>query len=183
MRRIFTLLPLVLVFLTSITSPIAADSVESPVFTPGSSRQPVYSATQSIGHELGTLVIPAIGLDETVRAGMSLSVIDQGVAQWVGTSAPGGSGNLVLAGHRTTHSAPFYNLDDLRVGDQIYVTDAAGFSVMYRVSETIVVQPTEIWITYDTGEPIITLFACHPKGSIAQRIVVRGELVAGRRIA
>ncbi|NNF65259.1 MAG: class E sortase [Acidimicrobiia bacterium] len=183
MRRSLTVFPLVLMFLVSVATPIAAESVESAAFVPGVSRQPVYAASQSIGTTVGALRIPAIGVDETIRAGMSLSVIDLGVAHWVGTSAPGGDGNMVLAGHRTTFTAPFYNLDDLRAGDQIYVTAADGFSVLYKVSETLVVDPTDIWITYDTGSPIITLFACHPKGSAAKRIVVRGDLVAGRRIA
>lgn len=183
MRRSLTLFSLVLTFLLSVASPIAADTVESAAFVPGPSRQPVYAASQSIGTTVGALRIPAIGVDETIRAGMSLSVIDLGVAHWVGTASPGGDGNMVLAGHRTTFTAPFYNLGDLRSGDQIFVTAADGFSVMYKVRETFVVDPTDIWITYDTGDPIVTLFACHPKGSLAKRIVVRGDLVAGRRIA
>ena len=47
----------------------------------------------------------------------------------------------------------------------------------------VIVGPDEVWITYDNGEALLTMFACHPKGSAAQRIVVRAELVAGRLIA
>ena len=152
-------------------------------WAPLASRQPSYDEDQSSGLVVTHLRIPSIGVDETVRAGMHLDVIDQGPAHWVGTALPGQQGNVVLAGHRTTHSAPFSALDRLVAGDLVFVTDAGGFDVIYRVTETFIVGPDEVWITYDNGEALLTMFACHPKGSAAQRIVVRAELVAGRLIA
>ena len=53
----------------------------------------------------------------------------------------------------------------------------------YRVSDTFIVAPEDIWISYDLGRPMVTMFACHPKGSARQRIVVQAELLAGRRVA
>ena len=122
-------------------------------------------------------------VDEAIRSGVSLNVIDQGVAHWVGTVGPGEDGNLVLAGHRTTHSKPFADLDRLGSGDLIYVTDGQGFAVIYRVTETTIVDPQDLWITYDRDRPMLTMFACHPKGSARYRIVVTADLVAGRRIS
>ena len=150
---------------------------------PNPARQPSFHRTQSSGHLVGTLQIPAIGVDETIRSGVSLSVIDRGVAQWAGTVSPGEDGNLVLAGHRSTHSRPFANLDRLGMGDLVYVTDGHGFPVMYRVAETTIVDPQDLWITYDRDRPMLTMFACHPKGSARYRIVVTADLVAGRRIS
>ncbi len=150
---------------------------------PGPARQPVFHRSQESGATVGTLRIPAIGLSETVRSGVSLSVIDRGVAQWAGTATAGGEGNVVLAGHRTTYSQPFRDLGELTPGDLVYLTDGRGFDVMYRVSEAFVVDPTDLWITYDRDRPTLTMFACHPKGSARFRIVVTADLVAGRRIA
>lgn len=155
----------------------AADAVPAP------GRQPTSSPSQQSGAVVSRIRIPSIGVDEIIRSGIALSVIDQGVAHWVGTSAPGGDGNVVLAGHRTTHTRPFSALDRLELGDLIYLEDSGGFEVMYRVSDTFIVQPEDIWITYDFGRPMVTLFACHPRGSARQRIVVQADLVAGRRIA
>jgi len=146
-------------------------------------RQPVFHRTQSLGVELGHLRIPAIGLDETIRSGVAMSVIDQGVAHWSGTATPGGSGNVVLAGHRTTKTRPFRNLDQLDHGDLVFMTDGDGFDVMYRVSDTYIVDPSDLWITYDGPTPSVTMFACHPAGSARFRIVVQADLVAGRKIA
>lgn len=158
------------------------DGVHGTEWRPAASRQPSYDPDQSLGHLLFTVRIPSIGVDEVVRAGMDLAVIDQGVAHWVGTAGPGQLGNMVLAGHRTTHTRPFYALDQLVPGDLVYVSTAAAVDVMYRVTETFIVAPDEVWITYDNGEALLTMFACHPKGSAAQRIVVRAALVANRLI-
>jgi len=158
-------------------------SAESDIL-PGSSRMPAFHRSQQSGAVIAQIRIPAIGLEDTIRAGVSLNVIDQGVAYWAGTALPGRQGNFVLAGHRTTYSAPFSDLDRLRPGNLIFVSDGDGVEIMYRVTETFIVEPSEIWITYDVGDSsIATLFACHPKGSARQRIVVRSELVGNGKVA
>ena len=159
---------------------------EEPVtdgWSPASRRQRADAPAQSAGFTQAQMRIPAIGLDEAVRAGVDLSVIDRGPAHWIGTALPGSSGNVVIAGHRTTHGAPFRNLHQLEPGHLVYVTDPRGFEVMYRVVETFVVTPDALWITWDNGEALLTMFACHPLGSAAKRIVVRAEMVANRLIA
>lgn len=140
-------------------------------------RAHVEAATQQLGITVGRIEIPAIGVDELIREGVHLSVIDRGVAHWAGTAEAGGFGNMVLAGHRTTKTAPFRNLDLLKIGDTITVTGFDGRSADYVVQETVVVTPVDIWIVEQTETPMLTLFACHPKRSARQRIVVRAELV------
>jgi sortase A len=170
-----------LVFSAFAALPAVAASSDDAI--PSSSRQPSFHRTQQSGVVISRIRIPAIDLDEIIRSGIDLSVIDRGVAQWAGTSAPGGSGNVVLAGHRTTHSRPFWGLDYLEIGDLVYIEDGSGFEVMYKVSDSFVVEPDELWISYDVGKPIVTMFACHPRGSARYRLVVQADLVAGRRIA
>ncbi|MEE8456781.1 MAG: class E sortase [Acidimicrobiia bacterium] len=150
---------------------------------PNAARQAVFHSSQASGVAIGSLRIPAIGLDETVRSGIALSVIDRGVAHWSGTARPGESGNVVLAGHRATKTKPFRDLDKLNLGDLVFMTNGRGFEVIYRVSDTYIVDPNDLWITYDGPTPSVTMFACHPKGSARYRIVVNADLVAGRRIA
>ncbi|GMQ94255.1 MAG: hypothetical protein BMS9Abin12_1741 [Acidimicrobiia bacterium] len=169
---------LVLVFAT----PVAAATRQDDLI-PNPARQAVFHRSQASGVTIGSLRIPAIGLNETIRSGVALSVIDKGVAQWSGTVRPGEDGNVVLAGHRTTKTRPFLNLDRLASGDLIFVADGVGFEVMYRVSDAFVVEPNDLWITYDSPNPTLTMFACHPKGSERYRIVITADLLAGRRIA
>lgn len=182
-RRLLLVATFVTVTVVQAALPAVASSRDSDEWSPASSRQPTYSPHQTLGHLVGMIRVPAIGLEEEIQAGVDMSVINQGVAHWVGTAVPGSKGNVVLAGHRTTYSKPFEDLDKLAVGDLVYLTNGSGFEVLYRVSDTFIVAPTDMWITYENGKPMVTMFACHPKGSARYRIVVQAELVAGRLIA
>ena len=73
---------------------------------------------------IGTVSIPRLGLEAEVHEGITLTAIDQGPAHWPGTALPGGLGNVVVAGHRTTHTHPFAHLEQLQAGDQVTLTDA-----------------------------------------------------------
>src|SRR5665811_546877 len=66
-------------------------SLDDPTasYVPANGRQSAVASVQELGTPLGTVRIPAIDLDEQIRAGVSISVIDKGVAHWVGTSGPG----------------------------------------------------------------------------------------------
>ena len=170
MRRV------VLVVLVLSLALVAAQPVTAGETAP-SRRAHVAARVQHLGHIAGRLQIPAIGLDEVVREGVGIDVINRGVAHWAGTAQPGGMGNLVLAGHRTTYTRPFHDIDELEAGDEIVATGIDGRQGTYRVTETIVVHPGSVWIADWTDTPSLTMFACHPKGSARQRIVVRAELV------
>jgi sortase A len=126
---------------------------------------------------LGSLSIPKIGLQHDIYEGIWLTVINQGPGHWPHSALPGQRGNAVFPGHRTTFSHPFRDLDRLAPGDQIifHMPDA---DQVYAVRQTIIVKPTDMSVVDQTETPTVTLIACHPKGSAAQRIVVKGDLVA-----
>lgn len=173
MRRIpLVFAILVAVLLATIPEPASA---ERTALLPERAR--VDSFTQSLGVHVARLEIESIALDEIIRQGVDLSVIDKGVAHWSGTAGPGAPGNMVLAGHRTVETAPFGDLDQVAVGDVVEITGLDGRVAEYRVTETIIVTPSDMWIVDQTDSPILTMFACHPKGSATHRIVVRAELI------
>lgn len=126
--------------------------------------------------QIGTVEIPKIGLVHPVYEGITLTVIDEGPGHWPGTAMPGKRGNTVFAGHRVTHSHPFYDLDLLAPGDEVTLHMPDG-DFTYAVTETLIVVPSDIWVVDQTEEPTMTLSACHPKHSAQQRIVVKGRLV------
>jgi sortase A len=128
--------------------------------------------------EIGRIQIPKTGVDQTIREGVEQMVIDAGVAHWPGTAAPGGWGNVVLAGHRSSHSEPFRRNAELAGGDEIVLSDSTG-SYLYRVTSVEVVPNTALWIVDQHPGRILTIFTCHPIGSSAERLIVRAEL-AGR---
>ena len=141
--------------------------IPSPVPDPGTVEPEV---------PLATLEVPKIGLSTTMYEGVTLSTLDRGPGHWPGSAMAGQTGNMVVAGHRMSHDHPFKDLDLLTPGDEMIVSDAVGRHV-YRVVGTDIVQPEAMWILDQTPASTATLFACHPKGSTRQRIVVHLELV------
>ena len=127
--------------------------------------------------QIGAIQIPKIGLLSPIYEGITLTVIDHGPGHWPGSAMPCQLGNTVFPGHRVTHTHPFLNLDLLSPGDQI-VFHMPGHDCVYKVTGTQIVKPTDMWVTDPTPTPTVTLIACHPKHSAAERIVVKGTLAA-----
>lgn len=125
--------------------------------------------------ELGRFRIPDLDLDTTLLQGVSLTVLDQGPGHWPGTALPGGWGNAVVSAHRTSHGGPFRHLDRLEVGDEV-IFEVDGTTHVYEVTGSEIVPPTALWIIDQKPGRTLTMFACHPPGSTAERIVVYGEL-------
>ena len=90
--------------------------------------------------------------------------------------------NVYIAGHRlgypnTESFLAFWDQDNVQVGDEIYVTDANGKEYTYRVFESLIVDPTDLWeIDPVPGRNILTLQTC-TLPDYAQRIITRAELV------
>jgi sortase A len=121
--------------------------------------------------QLGGISIPKLGVDEPLLEGIRLTTLDNGPGHWPGTAMPGEVGNVVVAAHRTSHGGPFRHIDTLVAGDVVNFT-VDGEVIEYTVTGTQIVNPDAIWIVDPTDTPTATLFACHPPGSVAQRIVV-----------
>jgi sortase A len=120
---------------------------------------------------VGKIEIPKLGIDEDMYEGIALSTLDRGPGHWPGTAMPGQPGNVVIAGHRVSHSKPFRHIDDLAEGDEVrFTVNDTVYS--YEVTGHEIVDPTAIRIVAQTPEPTATLFACHPPGSVAERYVV-----------
>ena len=133
-----------------------------------------YEATPEV--VLGTIAIPKLGVTENLQSGMTLTAINRGPGHWPGTAEPGHLGNMVVAGHRTTYSRPFADLDLLVAGDQVIFTTPEG-TFTYEVRGVIIVPESHIGIAAQSGAHTATLFACHPKGSATHRIVAKLRLL------
>jgi sortase A len=133
-------------------------------------------------YQIGTMAIPKINLVHPIFEGVWLTVVDHGPGHWPGSAMPGKRGNSVFAGHRVTHTHPFYDLDLLAPGNRVIFYMPSG-TFTYEVTSITIVQPEELSIITPTRRPTITLFACNPKHSAAQRIVVKGKLIGSEPTA
>jgi sortase A len=117
-----------------------------------------------------------------VVSGVAVPDLRRGPGHYPATSLPGVQGNFAVAGHRTTYGAPFYHLDQLNPGDEVFVTDRTGTRYTYRVVSERIVSPHDGSVLgadpLGSGRPMLTLTTCHPRFSNAQRLVVFAELIA-----
>lgn len=147
---------------------------------PGQATQPIAPpqdprAAEDLG-QLGRIAISKIGIDAPLYEGIRLTTLDRGPGHWPGSAMPGQIGNVVVAGHRTSHNADFRHTDELVPGDLVTFTTADGV-FDYAVTGTEIVNPDALWIIDPSDTATATLFACHPPGSTRQRIVVHLQLV------
>lgn len=167
----------------AIPEEVAAPAEKAPAATPptrvvdlpGEAVRPRAAARTGTPPVTGRIEIPKIGLSHTTYEGNTLAEIDHGPSHWPGTAMPGQPGNTVFPGHRVTHTRPFYSIEQLAPGDQVIFTTASG-RFAYQVTKAFVVEPSDTWIIRQTEDATFTIFACHPRGSAAQRYVVQGRL-------
>lgn len=157
---------------TTVSTLPAADATPPtrPVAPPANERAKVPIV------KIGEIRIPKIGLVHPIYEGVTLTVIDNGPGHWPGSAVPGQLGNAVFAGHRVTHSHPFRNVDKLVPGDEIIFVMPNG-TFTYKMTKQQIVKPADTWIVNPTPTATLTLFACHPPGSAANRIVIRADFV------
>jgi sortase A len=132
-----------------------------------------------VGDGIARIIAPSIGLDAIVVELWGLDDAEnlkRGPGHIPGTAYPGQQGNCVISGHRTTYGAPFRRIEELTAGERITLETATS-RYIYEVYEQRIVLPTDLTVLEQQGEPKLTLTACHPWYSAAQRIVVIARLL------
>ena len=144
-----------------------------PALIPAGTRVP----SPPDGTVVARIQIPVIGVDQYVVAGTNATDLSKGPGHYIGTAVPGQAGNVAIAGHRTTHGAPFNRLGQLVKGDQVFLTTTTGEHLTYVVSGA---PPSgissDVAVLNYFGDNRITLTTCTPEFSAAQRLIAVGTL-------
>lgn len=159
------------------TPPVQAAALELP----GEDAQlPEPSPGKKSGRDrvelIGVLSIPKIDLTVAVGEGVDKNTLRYTAGHFPQTARPGEVGNFSLAGHRNYTFGEFFNrLDEVAPGDELNV-EYGETTYTYRVTDTLVVEPHEVWVLDPTEQPTITLVTCTPIRSATHRLIVRGVL-------
>ena len=145
---------------------------------------------------LGYITIERINVSLPIFAGSSYGNMLRGAAHLTQSSLPVGgvNTNAVITAHRgLSRARMFRNIDDLRVGDEIRITNFYQ-TLVYRVISPIeiidpdlvystgehsfVIVPDDIYsVKIVPGRDLITLFSCEPYRINSHRILVVAERV------
>lgn len=129
-------------------------------------------------HPIARLRIPRLGYDEIVLEGATPRTLAFGPARLFSGARLGESGNLVLAGHRTSWFRP---LETVTSGDIIEVEwfhpHVGGLHQRtYTVDAIHIVEPQDVTLLAPTSDDALTLITCYPFGygpRSPQRFIVR----------
>ncbi len=124
----------------------------------------------------GLLSIPRLGYSEAVAEGDDEATLRVAIGHLPDTAVPWVDGNTALAGHRDTL---FRSLAKIRVGDELALSTPHG-DFQYRVSQTLIVDPDDVWVLAPAPGRQLTLITCYPFhyiGSAPHRFIVRAEPV------
>ncbi|MDR2322588.1 MAG: class E sortase [Microbacterium sp.] len=129
--------------------------------------------------------VPRWGSDYNVQIAGGVTRPDTLDHGWIGvyptSGMPGQPGNFTMAAHRTTWGKPFNQLDKLHLNDAIVIeTEQGWYTYRFRTLEYVtpdsvdVLDPVPQEPGVAAGGRYITLTACSPLYSLAERIVAYG---------
>lgn len=170
---------------TTSPTPVASASPTASGVPVAPATAPAITPIALPGDAIGIIRIPRLGANYgyAVVEGVSTDDLKKGPGHYPGTANPGGVGNFVISGHRTTYLAPFNGLGDMVIGDAI-VIETRDTYYTYRVTKTASVLPTDVDVVLPVpGQPrarptqaLITLTTCNPKYSASHRLIISGLL-------
>ena len=129
-------------------------------------------------HPVAKLSVRRLAVERYVLAGDNGRTLAFGPGHRSATPLPGEAGNSVIAGHRDTH---FNFVRELAAGDVVLVDTRDGSRVEYRVSETMIVNKSDVSVIDATDDRVLTLITCYPFDALSSggplRWIVRATAV------
>lgn len=127
----------------------------------------------------GYLRIPNIDLSLRIGYGIEDADLRRGPSFYPQSGYPD-TGNVSIAGHRNAYGSPFWHLDKLSTGDEIYLT-YRGKNYIYHVEEVYITDSRDWSVIDPTPAPALTLTTCdpviRPGDGQYDRLIVRAYLI------
>lgn len=134
------------------------------------------------------LVIPSLDISAPINADVNgkekdayFKALETGVAHYAGTKKPGEGGNVFIFGHSSyyfwkpgEYKEIFQTLPNIKEGDEIDIWWQSK-NYKYKVSQTKVVEPTDVSVLKPTADEQLTLMTCVPPGTAEKRLIVIAE--------
>jgi LPXTG-site transpeptidase (sortase) family protein len=165
-------------------TPTPAPASADPA-APVSYGDPTVMGTPSAGSDFAILYVPRFGADfkRTISEGVDPhTVLNKGGAgHYEDTQMPGEVGNFAVAAHRDGWGSAFIKINELQIGDPIYVETQDGwYTYRYRDTEYVtpygvgVIDPVPQVEGATAVDRLITLTSCNPLYIASERIIAYG---------
>ena len=161
---------------------------QEPAPAPADYGDPVVAEAPGADEAFAVLYVPRFGAQyhRSIAEGVGTKVLNStslGIGHYPGTQMPGEVGNFAVAAHRSAYGGGMHLINELRLGDSIYVQTSDGY-FSYRFRDLEYVAPTEVDVLAPVPgaaeraatDALITLTSCNPLYSTAERIIAYGVL-------
>lgn len=134
--------------------------------------------TTSNGEEysvIAELDIPTLGINYPILSSTSVELLKIGLNKYWGAE-PNQVGNMVVVGHNYKNGTYFSDLNKIKNGEIIKITDLTGKTLEYSVYDTYIIDPYDNRCTSQltNGNTEITLITCYNNGQ--DRFVVKARV-------
>ena len=162
------------------------DATAAPATDPVDYGDPIVGTSPGDAQAFAVLYVPRFGAEyhRTIAQGTGHNVLNSttlGIGHYPDTQMPGEVGNFAVAAHRSAYGGGMHLINEMQLGDAIYVQTADGYYT-YRFRDLEYVPPSGVEVL--AGVPnrpdvapvdrIITLTSCNPLYSTAERIIAYG---------
>jgi sortase A len=135
-----------------------------------------YRMTATRGQAIGRLRVPRMGVNMIIVNGTDADTLKKGPGRDRRTFMPGENRLVYIAGHRTTYSAPFSDINSLRTGDRITIEVPYG-RFIYSMTRHRIVASTDLSVLRSPRHEVLELQACHPRFFASHRYIAYAQLV------
>jgi len=155
-----------------------------PGATASPTPKPVTPVHYSGPQPLFRLTIPRLGSgwSRIVVQGVSLTSLASGPGHYPQAGLPGELGTIGIAWHRTGWGSPCININQMKVGDKIFIDTPAG-RYTYRVtSPPKQIEKTDSWVLKgdpNSNDPYkLAITTCTPPHTSLHRMVIWADLIS-----
>lgn len=159
------------------------ENIEQQDIAPTPTTKKIKTYTDSNGQNydsIGIIEIPSLGIKYPILATTSEKLLKVSVTKYWGGN-PNEVGNLCISGHNYKNSKFFGNLQNIKNGDVVKITDLEGKTLNYKVYDTYTVEPDDTSCTSQltNGKIEITLITCYYENGSAhatKRFIVKARV-------
>lgn len=145
--------------------------------------QQVYKTESGAEYITDSIInIPSLEINYPVLSHLSQpystdELLKLSLTKFWGKNGPNEVGNYVIVGHNYRNKKMFGRLSEIKIGDEVEVTDLTGKTLTYHVYDRYIVSPDDTTCTSQetNGKKEITLITCTNYGT--QRLIVKAKEV------
>lgn len=123
---------------------------------------------------IGLIEIPKINVSYPILSESDEDLLKISVCRFSGP-LPNRVGNLCIAGHNYNNTLMFSKLNQLDIGDNIYITDLNNTKLEYTIYNKFKVKENNLRCTENSNNVEITLITCNDNNN-SERVVVKAKV-------